>query len=44
MSICKISYTREGDEGLVKGNKELVSRKARTNSFEKRNVKVQGFI
>lgn len=43
MSVCKISCTHEGDEGLVKGNKELVSRKATANSFERRNVKVQGF-
>lgn len=38
-----MSCTHEGDEGLVKGNKELVSRKAAANSFEGRNVKVQGF-
>lgn len=43
MSVCKMSCTHEGDEGLVKGNKELVSRKAEANSFEGRNVKVQGF-
>lgn len=43
MSVCKISCTHEGDEGLVKGNKELVRRKAAANSFERRNVKVQGF-
>lgn len=43
MSVCKMSCTHEGDEGLVKGNKELVSRKAAANRFEGRNVKVQGF-
>lgn len=43
MSVCKMSCTHERDEGLVKGNKELVSRKATANSFERRNVKVQGF-
>ena len=43
MSVCKMSCTHEGDEGLVKGNKELVSRKATANSFERRSVKVQGF-
>lgn len=43
MSVCKMSCTHEGDEGLDKGNKELVSRKATANSSERRNVKVQGF-